>query len=275
MNHKIATIHDISGYGRGSLTTAIPILSAMGFQCCPLPTSVLSSHTGIPGYTFRDLSCDMENYIAHWKRLRLEFDAIYTGFLGSEMQIEIIELMISSFKKQNTVVLVDPVMADNGELYETCSEALCREMGELIRTSDIITPNETEANVLLGLAPERHISNSGQALQVARALSEKGPRCVVITGLSYDDNSIGVLSYDASTNAAEFCSHSKIDAYYPGTGDLFASVLLGTYLKGASLAKSAKAAADFVHRCILYTKEHGTPAIEGVLFEQLLFHLIK
>ncbi len=155
---RVAAIHDLSGFGRCSLTVAIPILSAMGLQCCPLPTAFLSTHTGgFEGFTFLDMTEEMPRVAAHWKSLDLRFQAIYSGFLGSVRQIDIVENFIREFRREDTVVVVDPVMGDHGEVYQTYTSAMCAGMARLAELADVITPNLTEAALLLGLPYERRI----------------------------------------------------------------------------------------------------------------------
>ena len=152
---RVAAIHDLSGFGRCSLTVAIPVLSAMGVQCCPLPTAVLSTHTGgFEGYTFRDLTEEMAAAAAHWKALDLRFDAVYSGFLGSERQIGLVRQFLRDFRRPGTLAVVDPVMGDFGRVYETYTPAMCRRMADLTAEADVITPNLTEAALLLGVPYE-------------------------------------------------------------------------------------------------------------------------
>lgn len=273
-NRRVAAIHDISGFGRGSLTTAIAVLSAMGLQALPFPTAVLSSHTGIKGYTFRDLTDDFDAFIEHWKSLSVPFDAIYTGFLGSVRQTSIVGRFIDEFRGEKTLVLVDPVMGDGGKRYVTCTEELCAGMKELVKKADIITPNLTEAGILLGenlrSLPkcEKHIK------EWMTELAALGPNKVVITGIDMSREQIGVAYYDADSKTSDMFFNESVNEYFPGTGDLFASVFLGALLDGKSMQDSAKKAAGFVRKAAWLTVISGENPSEGVLFEKLLPELI-
>ena len=182
---RVAAIHDMSGFGRCSLTVAIPILSAMGVQCCPLPTAFLSTHTGgFEGFTFLDMTDEMPRIAAHWARLGLEFQAIYSGFLGSERQIGIVEDFIRRFRRPDTVVVVDPVMGDFGRIYQTYTAAMCGGMARLAALADVITPTLTEAALLLGQPYETLPAGEAGLRQITERLSLEGRRSVVLTGAS-------------------------------------------------------------------------------------------
>ncbi|MCX7614782.1 MAG: pyridoxamine kinase [Clostridiales bacterium] len=275
-NRRIAAIHDISGFGRGSLTAAIATLSAMGFQTLPFPTAVLSSHTGIPGYTFHDLTSDFDAYIAHWKSLNLKFDAIYSGFLGSVEQTALVSRFIDEFRDENTIVLVDPVMGDGGKRYKTCSEELCEGMKELVKKADIITPNLTEAGILVGGWDLNRLPRCERCVKKwLLELAAMGPSKILITGMDLLWDQIAVACYDAKSETTDVFYNDCVDEYFPGTGDLFASVFLGAYLQSSDLVQSAKKAACFVKKAAELTVKSGENPIEGVLFEKLLPELMK
>ena len=186
MTPRVAAIHDMSGFGRCSLTVAIPILSAMGVQCCPLPTAFLSTHTGgFEGFTFLDMTDEMSKVADHWASLGLTFQAVYSGFLGSERQIGVVEDFICRFRGPDTVVVVDPVMGDYGRVYQTYTAAMCSGMARLAELADVITPNLTEACILAGVGYEEAMRSDGlEAVRLAAcALREQGPSTVVITGI--------------------------------------------------------------------------------------------
>ncbi len=273
---RVAAIHDLSGFGRCSLTVAIPILSAMGAQCCPLPTAFLSTHTGgFTGFTFLDMTEEMPKVARHWKSLDLHFDAIYSGFLGSEAQIGLVADFIRDFRSSDTLVVMDPVMGDDGKAYQTYTPAMCGGTAELTRLADVITPNLTEAAFLLGV-PYASLPKEGPALyDVARALSLDGRRSVVLTGAAMTPGSTGAVCFDAGTGRltaaqAEFVAHPL-----HGTGDVFASVLTGALLRGEGLTDAAQLAADFIHDCAVRTVAQGLPFREGVDFEPLLGRLTE
>ncbi len=180
---KIAVINDFSGFGRCSLTVSIPIISAMKIQCCALPTAILSNHTGYEDYFFDDYTDKMKAYYMKWEKLGLKFDGIYSGFLGSEKQAKIVEDFIERFSNENTVVTVDPAMADNGKMYATIDERLCREMKNLIPLSHIITPNLTEACILTDTAYHDDEYSIGEIEEIADRLEKMGAKKIVITGI--------------------------------------------------------------------------------------------
>jgi pyridoxine kinase len=179
---KVAAIHDLSGMGRVSLTVVIPILSSMGFQVCPLPTAILSNHTQYPDFTFLDLTDEMPRIIAEWKRLEVEFDAIYTGYLGSPRQIQIVSDFIRDFRRKDSLTVIDPVLGDNGKLYSNFNESMVAEMQHLVTHADVITPNLTELFYLLD-RPYKESNTDQELKEYLRCLSDKGPEVVIITGV--------------------------------------------------------------------------------------------
>lgn len=270
MIKRAAAVHDISGVGRCSLTIAIPVLSAQGIQCCPVPTAVLSSQTdGYNNYVFTDLTLSLSDYIRQWKCNKEKFDAIYTGFLGSVNQIDIIENFINSFREENTLVLVDPVMGDNGSVYDSVDSAMCDGIRRLVRCSDIITPNVTEAALLLG----ESVITSEEAvlLDWTQRLCELGPKAVVITGIETGDGRLCVACRDGDRAELLYTVHIAKD--YPGTGDMFASILLGKMLGGSNIFEGSQFAADFIAECAALTYKMNTPAREGLVFEPMLHKL--
>lgn len=274
---RVAAIHDICGLGRCSMTAVLPVLSVMGAQCCPLLTASLSAHMGFPPSEkspILDLTQQMAGTAAHWGELDCSFDAIYSGFLASEAQIAIIQDFYNRFRTGHSLVLVDPVMGDHGRTYRTCTPALCRAMSRLAEQADLITPNLTEAALLLGEAYENAPRTEEAARRWLWRLSLAGTRSVVLTGLSFAPGEVGAGCLEAGTGTTAFAMASRAPAQFPGTGDLFAGVLLGALLRGADLAGAAGQAVAFVRRCAAYTLEQGSPAAEGVQFEPLLGELL-
>jgi pyridoxine kinase len=268
---RVAAIHDLSGYGRCSLTVALPILSAMGIQCCPLPTAFLSTHTGgFTGFTFLDMTEEMPKVAAHWRSLHLEFDAIYSGFLGSARQIGIVSNFIHDFRRKGTLVVVDPVMGDHGRAYQTCTPDLCAGMIRLARQANVITPNLTEAAFLLGLPGESVLSNATAMRDALERLSLSGKRSVVLTGVSLSNNRTGAMCFDAQTGRTEAVQTARVAQEFHGTGDVFASVLTGALVAGLPLIAAARQAAEFVLACAERTAAEHLPMREGVDFEPLL-----
>ena len=268
---RIAAIHDLSCFGRCSLTIALPVLSAMGCQCCPLPTALLSAHTGFPGNTFLDLTAEMGRIADHWTAMDLQFGAIYSGFLGSADQVDTVARFFSTFKKSSTAVIVDPVMGDHGTAYRTCTPELCRGMRVLAENSDVITPNLTEAALLLD-RPYEEIRQA-DAYEVVRRLSLGGRRSVVLTGYSSEPGQTGTLCFDRDSGESKAVQTPREPQDFSGTGDLFASVLAGGVAKGVPLFQAAQAAADFVRDCIARPLAEGLTEQDGVDFEPLLGQL--
>ena len=268
---RIAAIHDLSCFGRCSLTIALPVLSAMGCQCCPLPTALLSAHTGFPGNTFLDLTAEMGRIAEHWAAMDLQFDAIYSGFLGSADQVDTVARFFDTFKKSDTAVIVDPVMGDHGTAYRTCTPELCRGMRVLAENSDVITPNLTEAALLLD-RPYEEIQRT-DAHEVVRRLSVGGRRSVVLTGYSSESGQTGALCFDRDSGESKAVQTPREPQDFSGTGDLFASVLAGGVARGVPLFQAAQAAADFVRDCIARTLAEGLTERDGVDFEPLLGQL--
>ena len=264
---RIAAVHDLSCFGRCSLTVAIPVLSAMGCQCCPLPTALLSAHTAFPGGTFLDLTEEMPRIAAHWGGIPLRFDCIYSGFLGSPAQVETVTQLIRRFR-EGAVVVVDPVMGDHGRAYRTCTPELCAGIRQLAQTADVITPNLTEAALLLE-QPYAAIQ-AADSMEVIRRLSLEGRRSVVLTGYSAADGQTGALCFDRGTGQVQAVQTPWEPGDFPGTGDLFASVLAGGLARGTQLFQAAQTAADFVRVCVKRTLEANTPPRNGVEFEPLL-----
>ena len=268
---RVAAIHDMSGFGRCSLTVAIPILSVMGIQCCPLPTAFLSTHTGgFEGFTFLDMTDELPKVAAHWKSLGLGFQAVYSGFLGSERQIAIVEDFLREFRGPDTLAVIDPVMGDHGTVYQTYTPAMCAGMARLAELADVITPNLTEAALLLDIPyGELPVGEAG-CREIVERLSLDGRRSVVLTGASTAPELTGAMCFDARTGQTEAVQTQRVPQEFHGTGDVFASVLTGALVQGASLPDAVRQAVDFVRACAERTARAGIPMREGVEFEPLL-----
>ncbi len=274
---KVAVVQDLSGLGRCSLSVILPVLSVMGAQCCPLPTAVLSAHTAFPipeETAFQDLTDNMEQTLRHWTALRTSFDAIYSGFLGSLRQIDVLRHLIQQFRRRETLVLIDPVMGDHGRVYRTYTPEMCREMARLAAEADLITPNLTEAALLLG-EPFDRIPTSQAGIEAwLRRLSLDGKRSVVITGVSLAPKALGAGCLDNRSGKIRFAMARQEPGQFFGTGDLFAAVLLGSLLRGETLSESTANAVDFIQKTVSQTLAAGTPVLEGVQFEPLLRELL-
>ncbi|MDR0768747.1 MAG: pyridoxamine kinase [Dysgonamonadaceae bacterium] len=273
---RVVAIHDISGFGKCSLTVALPIISAAGIETTVLPTAVLSTHTGgFADFTYRDLTEDIQPIANHWKALDIQFDAIYTGFLGSFEQLDLIGRFFDTFKTRDNLILVDPVMADNGELYKIFTPEFAVGMSRLCRKADIIVPNLTEAALLLGEPynpcphDEKYISG------LLKKLSALGPKQVVLTGVSFNGKELGAATYDAATGETACIFEVRVPGYYHGTGDVFGSALLAAVINGFPLSEAAGIAVRFTASSIRKTAAAGTDIRYGVNFEQTIPELLK
>ena len=266
---KVAAIHDLSCYGRCSLAVILPVLSVMGVQCCPLPGTVLSTHTGGFGPVARtDLTGQVTGTLRHWEQLGLSFDGIYTGYMATTEQIRQAMEAVERLSGSRTQVVVDPVLGDHGRLYASMTEEMARAMGELCAQAQVITPNLTEAAILLGLSPDALLDRRG--VELAVELSGQGQRSVVVTGITPEPGYTGAVWFDHTTGTSGTTVAVRAPGEYPGTGDLFAAVLTGSLMMGESLERGVSRAAHFIARCVAYTSALGTDAREGVLFEPLL-----
>lgn len=272
-NIRVAAIHDLSGVGRCSLTVILPIMSAMGIQVCPIPTAVLSTHTGGFGeVVMRDLTDYISPALSHYKGLEIDFDCVYSGFLASTGQIDHCLEFFSNYP--DALKVVDPVMADHGKPYKTCGAKLRQRMSELAAVADIITPNMTEAAILLGEEPSLIPKSSSQIKSLLARLSELGPKTVVITSVYYGGECCNV-GYDRENNKFWKVPYIQVNAGYPGTGDAFASVLTGSLLTGDSLPIAMNRAAEFLELAIKTTYSYSTDPREGIYFERCLQFLMS
>lgn len=271
--NRVLAIHDISCFGKCSLTVALPIISATGAECAVIPTAVLSTHTGgFTGFTYRDLTEDITSIVDHWKTLDLGFDAIYTGFLGSFEQIDIIS---ETFDRLEGLRIVDPVMADDGVLYPVFDSNFPKGMRKLCEKADIILPNITEACLML----EEEYVEGPYTPEYIEGLMERlsgiGAKKVVLTGVYFDENKLGAATYDAETGERSYYFSDRVPGYFHGTGDVFGSAFVGSYMNGCSLADSVMIAVDFTVGSIKRTYAAKTDVRYGVNFEQGLLQLIK
>ncbi len=273
---RVAAIHDISGFGRCSLTVALPIISAAGIETAVMPTAVLSTHTGgISGFTYRDLTEDLRPITHHWQSLDIKFDAIYTGFLGSFEQIDIVSEFFDDFKTKENLILVDPVMADNGELYKIFTPEFARGMAKLCQKADIVVPNITEACLILGEKYHPGPYTTEYIENLLKGLSQTGPEKIVLTGVYFKEDELGAATYDRITGKIGYAFSGKIPGYFHGTGDVFASALLSGLLNGFDLNRSAEIAVAFTTESIWRTYEAKTDIRFGVNFEQSIPNFLK
>lgn len=275
---RIATVQDISCFGKCSLTVALPIVSAMGVECAVVPTAVLSTHTGgFSGYTFRDLSEDIPKISEHWKSIDLKFDALYTGYLGSAEQIDMMKDLFATFGRSNTLKFVDPAMADNGKLYAGFGDEFPKKMRELCSVADIIVPNMTEATLMLG---EDFCSDYSMdyVKQLLKRLCSMGCRQAVLTGVITERDGKkmhGAVAYNAESG--EYCEYfaEHIPFSFHGTGDVFSSALCGAMVLGKSMEKSLEIAVEYTVDCIKHTFPDYENHPYGVKFEECIPYLCK
>ena len=272
---RIITVQDISCVGKCSLTVALPVISAMGVEACVLPTAVLSTHTAFKGFTFRDLTSDISKITEHWKQEKLHFDAIYTGYLGSFEQIELMHSLIKDFGSADTRVIVDPCMGDNGALYSGFTQDFAKTMAGLCAKAEVIVPNLTEASYMLGIPYVETGYNKDYIEDLLKKLAGLGARRVVLKGISFDDKKLGIASYDSETEKITWYFHEKMPQNFHGTGDIFASVLTGALVRGLSLEQACRLAADFVVESIKATLSHKDYNWYGVDFESAIPFLIS
>lgn len=268
---RLLTVQDISCFGQCSLTVALPIISACKIETCILPSAVLSTHTGgFSGFTFRDLTDDMPKILDHWQAENINFDGIYTGYLGSLTQIEYVKRIAKDFVKKDGKVFVDPAMGDNGKLYSIFDLTYAKEMAKLCAMADIILPNITEACFMTGLEYKEEYDEN-YVEEILSALENMGAKTIVLTGVSYTSDTTGVVVYE--NGEKQYYRHKKIEKGCHGTGDVYSSAFVGAYLNGKTLYESAKIAADYTLKCIENTqgdKNHWY----GVKFETAIDYLI-
>ena len=266
---KAAVINSFAGYGRCSLTEALPILSAMRVQACPVPTAVFSNHTGFAAFACQDLTAFLPSYLEQWKQLNLTFDGVLCGFLGQAEQILSVSSFLSDQKSRGCqTILVDPVMGDNGQLYPSYTQEMCDEMRRLLSYADVVTPNVTEACELLNLPyrSDRDLSEDDFAA-MAKALAAKGPQGVILTGI-HEGPYIGNFIYDQGKMS--WVRAKKVGGDRSGTGDVFTAIVSASVVRGESLEQAVQKASDFICRVMAYTEELDLPPNAGLAFEEYL-----
>ncbi|WP_372995242.1 pyridoxamine kinase [Lutispora sp.] len=269
---KTAAIHGVTGFGRSSISVVIPVLSSMGIQVCPLPSAVLSSHPGgFDNYTFYELTNEMEHAIDCWKEENIKFDCIYSGFLGSAKQVELVKRLIEN--NDSKLIVIDPVMGDHGKLYKITDEDIKNGMLSLIEKAYVITPNLTEACLLAGKDYNDKPLDLQKVKHLLKKLSDLGPANVVITGIRISEGSYGNFGYSKEDDSYWKVNYTHIPAQYPGTGDIFASALTGYIVKGFDLPQAVSGASRFVSLAVEKTYMAKTPVREGILLENMLFEL--
>lgn len=268
---RIALVNDVTGFGRCSVAVELPLISALKVQACPLPTAILSCHTGFPTHFLDDYTDRMRPYMEDWQKNGVQFDGICTGFLGSAQQIEIVADFIRMFKQPGTRVMVDPVMGDYGRLYSSYTQEMCERMKRLLALADIVTPNLTEACRLLDRPyPEDGRMEAQELEYMAAELADRGPSQVVITGLSVGDE-IENFIYEAGRGT--LLREKKIGGDRSGSGDAFAAIVAASLVRGVPLTDAVEKAADFISKCLAYAVELDLPWNYGLPFEEYLTEL--
>ena len=270
---RIALINDITGFGRCSVTVQLPLISALRVQACPLPTAILSVHTGFPNHYLDDYTGRMRPYMENWAANKLDFDAILTGFLGSERQIEVVLECIARFKGRDTRVIVDPVMGDNGSLYSSYTPELCAKMRQLLPYADVVTPNLTEACQLLGTDyPANGLVTEEELAEMAAAIAAMGPHDVIITGLHVGDR---IRTYLYADGCGCSFDNPKVGRDRSGAGDAFSAIIAAALVRGIPLAEAVPRAADFIGHCLTYAEELDLPWNHGLPFEEFMGELTR
>ena len=272
MNKKVLTVQDISCYGQCSITVALPIISAWGYETAILPSAILSTHTGgFKNFTVHDLSGEIPKIINHWKNEGIKYDALYVGYLGEIGHIDQVIQIKNELLNKDGVFVLDPVMGDNGKLYPAFNMDYVKAIRRLIKEADIILPNLTEACFLTD-TPYREDYDEIYIKNLINKLMEIGAKRIALTGIAYKKEMTGVVIYDE--NGYQHFIHRRIEKSYHGTGDVFASTFLGAYLGNGNIREAAMTAADFVVKCIENTIDDPNHNY-GVKFEPLLASFVK
>ena len=271
---RIVTVQDISCVGKCSLTVALPIISAMGVETSIIPTAVLSTHTMFKNFTCKDLTDQIKPITAHWKSEDINFSAIYTGYLGSFEQIDLMKEMFAEFKTEDNIIFVDPAMADNGKLYPAFDEAFAKHMATLCGKADIIVPNVTEACFMTG-TEYKETYDEAYIKELLGKLADLGAKISVLTGVGFAEGKTGVMGYDKEKDEYYYYTHDRLDMSYHGTGDIFSSTCIGAMMNGFDWKEAMVIAADYTAECIRITMEDPTKPWYGVNFELAIPYLLK
>jgi len=267
---RTVAINDISCMGKCSLTVALPIISSLGIETVVLPTAVLSAHTAFEGFSFCDLTDEFTPITEHWKKRKEEFDCIYSGYLGSERQIDLVGKFIDDFKSENTKVIIDPVLGDHGKLYANFTDRFADSMAKLCKKADVITPNLTEASYMLKTEYVGEGYDEDYIKNLLVKLSSLGAKKIILTGVSFDEKRLGVASYDSLTKEYTYYAGERIESMFHGTGDVWASSFTAAFVKGYDFTEAARIATDFTVQCIKATIDDKDNHWYGVKFENCL-----
>lgn len=272
---RILTIQDISCVGKCSLTVALPIISACGVETSVLPTAVLSTHTAFSSFTFRDLTDDIKNISNEFTKQNISFDALYTGYLGSFKQLELVSDLFNKFKTKDNFILVDPVMADHGRLYKGFDKNFANSIANLCKLADIIVPNLTEASFMLDEPYIEKDYDENYIKSLLKRLTALGCKKALLTGVSFNENQLGVYGYDSIFDEYFYYHREKLPVNFHGTGDVFASALCGALTIGKTLKQAVKIAVDYTVECINETVKNPNANWYGVEFEKAIPYLIN
>lgn len=269
---RIVSIQDLSAVGKCSLTVALPIISAMGIECAVVPTAVLSTHTQFQGFTFRDLTDEMEPIADHWKQQGLTFDAVCTGYLGSFRQVDIVKRYFRDFG-EGARLIVDPAMGDNGRLYAGFGPEFPKKMAELMEGADLVLPNITEAAFMLGMEYKEHYDR-GYIMALLEGLLSLGAKTAALTGVSFEEGRLGAVSLDGSGAFSEYYT-DRLPVNFHGTGDIYSAAAAGALVLGKSVPEALALAADYTAECIRLTLAEENHSWYGVNFEQATPYLLE
>ncbi len=270
---KIAVVNGIVGFGKSSLAVSIPVISAMGIQCCPVPTALFSNHPGFPQFYKKDLTAELPVYLDYWQKLSLTFDGILSGFLSSLEQIEMVKRLITEFSTEHTKVIIDPVMGDHGRLYSVYTEEMCEAMKDLASYAHILTPNLTEACILADVPYHDKDWTDTELHELLNRLTKYPAEQIVVSGISSDDFLVNLI-YD-KTQGTTIQKQKKAGKERSGTGDVFAAIIASNAVRGIPFEESVTMAGQFVREAVILTEEHRIPSTDGVYFEPLLGRLAK
>jgi len=272
---RIVTIQDISCIGKCSLTVALPIISAMGVETAIVPTAVLSTHTAFNNFTFCDLTKEIQPISDHWNAENFKFDAVYTGYLGSKEQIDLMASFFDRYKADGNIIFVDPAMGDNGKLYKGFDQDFAKDMAKLCSKADIIVPNLTEACFMLGAEYKESGYDEAYIKGILKDLCKLGCKTAVLTGVSFEEGKLGVMSYNAKDDRFFSYYNNKIPKSFHGTGDIFASTCVGALMNGLNLDKALEISADYTAESIQATLDDPKGNWYGVNFEEKFPYLLK
>lgn len=271
---RILSVQDLSCVGKCSLTVALPVISAMGVEAAVLPTAVLSTHTAFPSPAVQDLTGQMEAFCAHWQQVGVTFDGICAGYLSSPEQAGQVLRLAEQFRKPGSFLLVDPVMGDNGKLYDRITPEFAEKMRHLCARADVIVPNLTEACFLTD-TPYPVEYDEGFIRCLLKKLTDSGCRVAMITGIAYGEDTTGVAGYEGKTDTYRYISHQKLPQSYHGTGDIFCAVCAGALALGKDWQEAASLAGEFTLECIRLTAREPRDKRYGVCFEKALPQLME